>query len=338
MRNSWIQFSQWLFLPLAALGIPWEAGWAGSLDYWKFNAPASRLEIVTEDGVRPRVQLLGRPPRLVIDLPGTTLPEPGTLGPISRFVREVRVRQFDRQTTRIVIELAPDYGLLPQGVRVRSLAPNRWFVQLPSFLPLSDTPLADRASAAIAVPPPKPYPTVRYRALIDPGHGGQDPGATGPSGLPEKNIVLSIALEVGRILERQGVGAVLTRAGDRFVSLQERVRKAEQVDADVLVSIHANSIGLGRGDVNGLETYYYRTGEALARSIHQSILRRLRPSDRGVRRARFYVLRESSMPSTLVEVGFVTGRLDGRHLSDPRYRQRMAAAIAEGILDYFRNR
>jgi N-acetylmuramoyl-L-alanine amidase len=143
-------------------------------------------------------------------------------------------------------------------------------------------------------------------------------------------------LGVAKELEKQGIGVVMIRSNDTFVSLQGRVARAEQVNANIFVSIHANSMGTGRSDISGLETYYYSSGYSLAKSIHRSVLRRINIQDRGIRRARFYVLRKSSMPSTLVEVGFVTGEKDNRNLANPRYRQQMAAAIAAGIIDYLR--
>jgi N-acetylmuramoyl-L-alanine amidase len=109
---------------------------------------------------------------------------------------------------------------------------------------------------------------------------------------------------------------------------------AQRMNANLFVSIHANAISLSRPDVNGLETYYYSNGQRLARTIHNSILQSLDIRDRGVRTARFYVLRRTSMPSVLVEVGFVTGREDAAKLSDPTYRSQMAQAIARGILQY----
>ena len=182
-------------------------------------------------------------------------------------------------------------------------------------------------------------PTRSRRGLtvvIDPGHGGRDPGAIGLRGQQEKVIVLAISRAVARELEAQGINVVMTREDDRFISLKGRVMKAEAVDADIFVSIHANSMGLGRPEISGLETYHYSSGASLARSIHRSVLNRLAIRDRGVRRARFYVLRKTSMPSTLVEVGFVTGAEDNRKLANPQYRQRMAEAIAAGIMNYLR--
>jgi N-acetylmuramoyl-L-alanine amidase len=171
--------------------------------------------------------------------------------------------------------------------------------------------------------------------MVDPGHGGPDPGAIGLGGLRETNVVLPIAQQVAAILNQQGVQAVLTRTGEYDVDLAPRVAMAERMDANLFVSIHANSIDSSR-DINGLETYYYSSASAqrLARSIHNSILQSIDIPDRGIRTARFYVLRKTSMPSVLVEVGFVTGRQDAAKLSNPTYRSQMAQAIARGILQY----
>ena len=187
--------------------------------------------------------------------------------------------------------------------------------------------------------PPAPLPRIpngRIIVMVDPGHGGPDPGAIGLGGLRETNVVLPIAQQVAAILNQQGIQAVLTRTGEYDVDLAPRVAMAERMDANLFVSIHANSINLSRTDINGLETYYYSSASAkrLAQSIHNSILQSMDIRDRGVRSARFYVLRKTSMPSVLVEVGFVTGREDAAKLSNPTYRSQMAQAIARGILQY----
>jgi N-acetylmuramoyl-L-alanine amidase len=108
---------------------------------------------------------------------------------------------------------------------------------------------------------------------------------------------------------------------------------AKRQNADLFVSIHANSID-NRPDVNGLETYYFDRGERLAQTIHNSILQSLDIKDRRVRRARFYVLRNNPMPAVLVEVGFVTGTQDAPRLATAAYENQMAQAIANGILQY----
>jgi len=171
---------------------------------------------------------------------------------------------------------------------------------------------------------------------IDPGHGGRDPGAVGIGGLQEKEIVLDISQQVAAILEQQGVQVIMTRTDDREIDLEPRVDLAERVNATLFVSIHANAIDMSRPDVNGLETYYYDSGETLARTIHNSVLEGTGTNDRRVRQARFFVLRKTSMPSVLVEVGFVTGADDAARLRDPAYRTQVAASIARGILLYIR--
>jgi N-acetylmuramoyl-L-alanine amidase len=143
---------------------------------------------------------------------------------------------------------------------------------------------------------------------------------------------------VAEILQQNGVQAVLTRDSDYFVSLPGRVQMARRAQADAFVSIHANSVGLNRPEVSGLETYYYDNGLGLARSIHNRILQSVNVRDRRVRKARFYVLRQSSMPSVLVETGYVTGREDAAKLRTTAYQNQMAEAIAQGILQYLKGR
>ncbi|MGB3758725.1 MAG: N-acetylmuramoyl-L-alanine amidase [Rivularia sp. (in: cyanobacteria)] len=181
-------------------------------------------------------------------------------------------------------------------------------------------------------------PSGRVSVIIDPGHGGKDPGAIGIGGLREKDVILPISIRVGQILQENGVQAVLSRNSDYFVSLQGRVDMAERGNADLFVSIHANSVGLSRPDVSGLEVYYYSSGYNLARTVRSGILNSVSVKDRGVRKARFYVLRKTSMPAILVETGYVTGREDAAKLASPQYREQMAQGIANGILSYIRSR
>jgi N-acetylmuramoyl-L-alanine amidase len=170
--------------------------------------------------------------------------------------------------------------------------------------------------------------------MIDPGHGGPDSGAVGIGGLQEKNVILPIAQRVAAILQQQGIQAILTRKSDYDLDLEPRVRMAREDRANLFVSIHANSID-NRPDVNGLETYYYSSSsQRLAQTIHNTILQSIDVGDRGVRQARFYVLRNNPMPAVLVEVGFVTGTRDEPRLATADYQNQMAQAIARGILLY----
>lgn len=187
-------------------------------------------------------------------------------------------------------------------------------------------------------PAPRPAPTGRIVVMIDPGHGGKDPGAIGIRGLREKDVILPISKKVAEILRKNGVNAVLTRNTDYFVSLKGRVVMSERRDADLFVSIHANSMGLSRPDINGLEVYYYNSGKRLADAVRKGITRKVKIRDRGIRRARFYVLRKTSMPAILVETGYVTGREDAAKLKQTGFRNQMAEGIADGILRYLKRR
>ncbi len=599
---------QWLLLLISfwstiLVSLPAQAG---RLLLWRFDASQNQLEFTTDGSVQPTAQLIPNPLRLVIDLPGTTLGRPSVSQPVGGGIREIRVGQFDRQTTRIVVEIEPGYTIDPQQIQFRGASPRQWFVQLPEpqrittpaprplppttpppqptppepspdrtesnvqldpiqvtrdgffirtndgeakeiqversrdretiefevegitlpsdlrnqtvsvnrygvsqiqlsqqsgssptritlnvnrespdwqmnyssvgglvLLPrgvpasqlqespgrqsdreptaatnlatiesvqiaqngtqlliradgrirasgnwnpsanqfqitIPDAQLADRIqgpqlgvnsplsqvrlrqpdsrtvvivvqpdrntqigelnqpseqllalslrqrrvisppTGSLPVPPPErlppessPPPTVfpgvrnsRVVVMLDPGHGGKDPGAVGIGGLQEKNVILPISLQVAAILEQQGVQTILTRSDDRFISLRGRVQLAEQTNVDLFVSIHANAISLNRPDVNGVETYYYANGRGLAAAIQNSLLQSTGMRNRGVKRGRFYVIRRTSMPAALVEVGFVTGAEDAPRLATPEFRSRIAQAIARGILLY----
>jgi N-acetylmuramoyl-L-alanine amidase len=235
-------------------------------------------------------------------------------------------------------------SLQPAGTR-QSATPRRLTVDPPIRSSVSVPPPVDRTRNPMPLPRTNNDSTdlpqlsnSRRVVVIDPGHGGRDPGAVGIGGIQEKDIVLDISFQVARLLEQQGVQAVMSRTDDSEIDLEPRVSLAQRLNATLFVSIHANAINMSRPDVNGIETYYFDNGLDLARTIHGSILQGTGAEDRRVRQARFYVLRKTSMPSVLLEVGFVTGAEDAAKLSDPAYRSQMAASIARGILLYLQQR
>lgn len=258
-------------------------------------------------------------------------------------VLRVRLRQSDPTTVVVLVQPA-------SGIRIGELnQPGRQLLSLQ--LQRSATVLVPPSAPSTAInvpvpvtPAPQPSPPAqsprvpkgRVVVIVDPGHGGKDPGAIGLGGLQEKNVILPISKQITAILARQGLQVVMTRDSDYFVDLAPRVAIAERADADLFVSIHANAMPANRTDISGLETYYFSSGERLARTIHNSVLQGVNIRDRGVRKARFYVIRKSSMPSVLVEVGFVTGREDAARLGTAAYQNQMAEAIANGILQYIK--
>ncbi|MCU0565747.1 MAG: N-acetylmuramoyl-L-alanine amidase [Oculatellaceae cyanobacterium Prado106] len=181
--------------------------------------------------------------------------------------------------------------------------------------------------------PARPVPQGRVVVAIDPGHGGRDPGAVGIDNIHESEVVLDVAQQVAQLLDQQGIQAVLTRNSDEEIDLQPRVDTAEQARANLFVSIHANALSMERPDANGVSTYYFSNSD-LAQTLQDSAVAATGMNDRGIHAARFYVIRNTSMPSALIEIGFVTGAEDEPRLASPQWRTQMAGAIANGILQY----
>lgn len=181
------------------------------------------------------------------------------------------------------------------------------------------------------------------RLCLDPGHGGYDPGAIGPTGLKEKDVVLAVALEAGSLLKNSPIDVIFTRTTDRVPwpveksqELAMRSEIANRSGADLFVSIHCN--GAADPGANGTETYYYEgssRGAEAAKSIQTRLVEALGLRDRGVKTADFYVLRKTAMPAVLVELAFITNPQEERLLSQADFRIRAAKAIAQAVADYF---
>lgn len=196
--------------------------------------------------------------------------------------------------------------------------------------------------------------------VLDPGHGGHDSGAVGPLGR-EKAYTLDVALRARALLIKAGYNVKLTRTTDVFIPLHERSGFANRYPDGVMVSIHFNKSKTVGG--TGIETFalaprgvpsmdeaslsYSDSKEnpgnkrdseniALAAAIHSAMVRQLPVPDRGIKRARFHVIRATSIPSVLLEGGFVNHPKDSRLIANPEYRQRMAMSIFQGIEAYKR--
>jgi len=194
--------------------------------------------------------------------------------------------------------------------------------------------------------------------VLDPGHGGKDPGTIGKSGAQEKTLVLDIARRVRAHLAAAGVRVIMTRNKDRFWTLKDRPYLASRGGGDVFVSIHVNSAG--SRTAQGVETYvtpvehfpptsdarlnrkypakinnrFNHSNSVLGSQIHRSLIGITRATDRGLKHARFVVLRNSSMPAALVECGFISNLKEEKKLTSPSYRETLAQGIAQGILNY----
>ena len=290
--------------------------------------------------------------RFWVDFPGE-LKNPRIIkgnGPI----KEIRLGKPNKGKTRLVIEFQKETYLKPLTWRLVGLDKNRWRIKLfspkHSFKKIGEG-LVDKRKVNIKAKQNPIYkkksaygylklPEVKqnkFSVVIDPGHGGPDPGAIGIGGIRESDVVLEVSKIVKKLLSEKGVKVRLTRKNEVDLDLSPRVSFANNTDADIFVSIHANASRGKRRDINGLETFYYRgwRGRLLAKKIQKQILIVSPGSpDRGVKQGRFYVIKNTSMPAVLVEIGFLTGRLDSRRLEKTTHRRRLAFAIAKGILEY----
>ena len=174
----------------------------------------------------------------------------------------------------------------------------------------------------------------RY-VIIDAGHGGHDRGAS--SGLVyEKHLALDTALRLEYYLKQKGIRTKTTRRSDVFISLPGRVSIGNRYSKAIFVSVHYNHTW--KRAPSGLETFYYGSeGKKLATHVQNGISSKLRAPNRGVKYARFYVIRHSKHPAILVECGFVSNSKERARMKKAWYRQSLAEGIGEGILKYKRS-
>ena len=178
--------------------------------------------------------------------------------------------------------------------------------------------------------------------MLDPGHGGKDPGAVGPTGLKEKDVVLSVCQLTKAILVSAGVEVFMTRTGDTFPELAVRARNANEVSADLFLSVHCNS---AKSPARGFEVFTTRgqtRADPLATSLFLAFgiefpdaIKRLDPSDGDPdKETSFAVLRLTNMPAALFELEFIHDASGEAFLRDARNQARCAKALAAGILDH----
>ncbi len=184
--------------------------------------------------------------------------------------------------------------------------------------------------------------------VIDPGHGGNDSGAIGPTGVMEKTVTLNIALRLQKLLEAEGATVYMTRSTDTEVSpkganasdieeLQARCDVANNHDADIFISIHNDSFT--NGAAKGTTGYYYSRGSAksrdLADKVRSGVIDQIGTQSRGTQSCNFYVVKHTDMPATLVEVAFISNPEEEKLLNSADGAQKAAQGIADGIADYF---
>ncbi|OMP66610.1 N-acetylmuramoyl-L-alanine amidase [Domibacillus epiphyticus] len=175
--------------------------------------------------------------------------------------------------------------------------------------------------------------------ILDPGHGGSDPGASA-FGLREKDVVLKTGLKVNNLFKKTPFKVKMTRSTDTFISLNNRAAFAKKNNGNIFVSIHANAAS---ASATGTESFYYSAAnphvadsKLLASKIQDRMIAAWGLRDRGVKRGNYAVLRQNTVPATLLELGFITNKGDNNKLKSDYWLNSMSKAIYLGILDYYK--
>lgn len=171
--------------------------------------------------------------------------------------------------------------------------------------------------------------------VIDPGHGGYDPGAVATSGFTEKEITLSTALMLADRLESAGANVILTRDTDEYVSLNDRVYYGHRARADVFISLHYDSIEKANS-MSGTTTYYHSENEkALADTVNRYLVQNVSINNNGVRHGNYFVLSQNAQPSLLLELGYLNNDYDITVVNTQGYQSTVSDAIYNALNDYF---
>jgi len=276
------------------------------------------------------------------------------------WLEDAKKVEVTNYSTRLVLEVNSAQAEI-NGVRVRLSFPFAVGVGVPLIAQLD----LDTVIDPLLFPPhfadAKPIKTI----CLDPGHGGKDSGNRAGWHF-EKNYTLPLGLELRKQLQKAGFNVIMTRTRDKYVSLSDRAALANRHHADLFVSLHFNATPTGRDEAEGPETYcitpvganssneYIERSEfgpavgtgptignrnedkslLLAYEVEKSLVQNLDANDRGVKRARFAVLRDTAMPAILIEGGFMTNPVESKKIYNAAYRHRMAEAIVKGILAY----
>jgi N-acetylmuramoyl-L-alanine amidase len=277
--------------------------------------------------------------RLVLDMPDTisTLPLTITANPNSPYTK-LRTSQFSWKplSSRIVVDMTKKsgYTLIKHDAKTWRVVFDEKASGGTKSTPIP-APIKETKATNISSSPENKTGALKNKIIfIDPGHGGDDPGAIGPNDEYEKEFTLDISLRLGKLLTAQGAQVVYARTDDQNPTLQERVEMATKSKASLFVSVHINSFF--HSFANGTETYYFKPEDKpFAEAVHPEIMKVTQGKNNGLKRARLYVLRNSTMPAILIEPLFITNKAELEKLKTVSFRQALAQSTMEGILRYY---
>ncbi|MFA0789612.1 N-acetylmuramoyl-L-alanine amidase [Microbulbifer echini] len=374
MSRMWYSLVAWGFG--LAIILPLKAAEVEGVRLWR--APDhTRLVFDLSGPAEHKLFTLSSPHRVVVDIADTKLQaQLSELDLKDTPIAQVRHARHNKKDLRVVLDLKQQINPRSFALRRHELLPDRLVLDLYDKTENKEKTLQEVSTERDIV------------IAVNAGHGGEDPGALGPGGLREKDVVLAIARKLQRALERErGFSAKLVRTGDYFIPLRQRVKKGRKMRADLYVSVHADAFT--RKEARGAGVYAVSSRGATSETA-RFLAQRENESDliggvgdlslddkddtlagvlldlsmtatmnasldigasvlsslgsfthlhkKKVEQANFSELRNPDVPSILVETGFITNPYESRRLSDPKFQQRMAEKLSEGIVAYFSSR
>ncbi|MCK8490079.1 N-acetylmuramoyl-L-alanine amidase family protein [Paenibacillus sp. MBLB2552] len=290
----------------------------------------NRLMFAVSGSVTPNVFKMSGPDRIVVDIPNAEFAP--TFG-------EVHPLDVSRKG-QIAISDYPDVSQIRYSLFSTAPSTIRIVIDLNRSVEFKVTNLDD-GLVTVDLTPGSAVPGIglggngKPIVVIDAGHGGSQPGAISVTKKQEKEFTLGVALKVEALLRQEAnLDVVMTRTTDVTMSLQDRVKVANDLGASVFVSIHGNSID-PPSNPSGSETYYTRDESIpLANVMHRHLVNATGLSDRGVRKSSLHVTRETKMPAVLLEVGYLSNKNDAGLMYTEEFQQRVAEGVAAGIKEY----
>ncbi len=284
--------------------------------------------------------------KLVIELPDSKIKKDIEISMWkSKRIKDISAKQLDDKTAQITVTFKKDIDYEIINVFGR----NKSVVEICDRVDLAARIMAawEKADLKEKSEDLKPY---KYKAdtkskdqslrgkiiVIDPGHGGRDPGAFSVSGIPEKTLNLQTARKAAYLLRLAGATVYLTRNADRKCGIKDIVDFANRVKADIFISIHYNYCGIQ--SISGTETYYYtRRSRYLALTLHRSLISGIKRKDRGLRREMLYICHHTNMPSVLIEPVYISNPKEDALAKKPSFQKEVAEDIVRGVKAYFRS-
>src|SRR3989339_56394 len=302
------------------------------------------LEVYTTGNISPQGLLSDN--QLTIDLPNTQVSDNiKVVRRNSTRIGKLSIREISSQNSRLTITLKKDVDYEIINIFGR----NKSIIEVYDRSDFAKDLMAAWERKNLKAKGQKLKP-VKYKQLLsrsrqqvegkifggEPGHGGSDPGAFSANKIPEKTLTLQTARQIGLLLQQAGATVYLTRNEDRSSNLKDIVDFTNKIKADIFISIHYN-FAYNR-DVSGTETYYYNSdSQRLAQNIQKNLVLGLGRKDRGVRRGMFYTIHHTNMPAVLIEPAYISNWQEGDLAGSASFQNKIAAAMAKGVISYFRN-